>query len=150
LSYSKARAITGIAYATNEDYLLMVATHGTAHHVERLVTQFRRVQKLQNAEFANELYQKREVTYYYDHDGCRVMKARIPADQGELIVKALEMAMGERYVAEEEPEPVAARRADAGNPHLENGLHVTAGTSVARWHAGEQMDWDHAVSLLSN
>lgn len=181
LSYSKARAITRIADPSNENYLLMVATHGTAHHVERLVTQYRRAKKLKDVEFANELHAKREVTYYYDHDGCLVMKARIPADQGELIVKALEMAMEDSFVADEEPEPVAARRADAlcemaetytnnsensgstadryqvvvhvgggsaGDPHLENGPHVTAETSVAKWYAGEKMDWEHAVSLL--
>src|SRR3954471_11187737 len=35
VSYSKARAITRIASAENEDYLLSIALHGTAHHVER-------------------------------------------------------------------------------------------------------------------
>jgi len=114
LSFSKVRAITRVADETNENYLLMVATHGTAHHVERLIVQYRRAKKLQDAEFVNDLHMKREVTCYYDHDGCLVMKARIPADQGELIVKALEMAMDD-IPAEitEEPEPIAARRADA-------------------------------------
>ncbi len=37
LSYSKVRAMTRIADETNEDYLLMIAKHGTAHHVEKLV-----------------------------------------------------------------------------------------------------------------
>ena len=32
-------------------------------------------------------------TPYYDHDGSLVIKARLPAEQGALIVKALEMAM---------------------------------------------------------
>ena len=172
LSFSKVRAITRVADASNEDYLLMVATHGTAHHVERLVAQYRRAKKLQEAEFANDLHLKREVTYYYDHDGCLVLKARIPADQGELIIKALEMAMEEDYVgatsaAHDNPEPIAARRADAltqvaetymnnsensgstadryqvlvhvgaasaantpaATPHLDNGPHVSAETS---------------------
>ena len=98
ISYSKVRAITRVADESNEDYLLMVATHGTAHHVERLVSQYRRAKKLQDTDFAMDLHGKREVTYYYDHDGCLVMKARIPADQGELIVKALEMAIEEDFV----------------------------------------------------
>jgi len=125
ISYSKVRAITRVADSSNENYLLMIATHGTAHHVERFIAQFRRAEKLQDAEFANDQYQKREVTYYYDHDGCVVMKARIPADQGEVIIKALEMAMEEDFVgarpagdcgrqlAGDEPEPIATRRADA-------------------------------------
>jgi hypothetical protein len=117
ISYSKVRAITRVADESNEEYLLMVATHGTAHHVERLVSQYRRAKKLEDAEFAMDLHEKREVTYYYDHDGCLVMKARIPADQGELIVKALEMAIEENDVYPKgtwsAETPIAARRADA-------------------------------------
>jgi len=124
ISYSKVRAITRVANESNEEYLLMVATHGTAHHVERLVSQYRRAKRLEDAEFAMDMHGQREVTYYYDHDGCLVMKVRIPADQGELIVKALEMAMEEDFVGarlagdvtaetSEEREPIAARRADA-------------------------------------
>ena len=130
LSFSKVRAITRVADASTEEYLLMVAQHGTAHHVERLVAQYRRAKKMQDAEFADKLYQQRELTYYYDHDGCLVLKARIPADQGELIVKALEMAMDDDFrgagdesdvtadhvpsgQTSDEPEPIAARRADA-------------------------------------
>ena len=118
LSYSKVRAITRIADETNEDYLLMIATHGTAHHVEKLVSKYRMAKRLQDAEIANEQYNNREVTHYYDHDGCLVIKARLPADQGALIVKALEMAMDENFAAadkdaEEERPPIAARRADA-------------------------------------
>ena len=126
LSYSKVRAITRIADESNEDYLLMIAEHGTAHHVEKLVSKYRTAKRLQDAEIANEQYIKREVTHYYDHDGCLVIKARLPAEQGALIVKALEMAMDADFVGagparekddpagtSEEPEPIAARRADA-------------------------------------
>jgi hypothetical protein len=120
LSYSKVRAITRIADESNEDYLLMIARHGTAHHVEKTVSKYRTAKRLQDAEFANEQYENREVTHYYDHDGCLVIKARLPAEQGALIVKALEMAMDTDYVGarlardtEEEPVPIAARRADA-------------------------------------
>jgi hypothetical protein len=41
LSYSKVRAITRVACANTEDYLLMIAQLGTAKHVERLVRSFR-------------------------------------------------------------------------------------------------------------
>ena len=120
LSYSKVRAITRIADESNEDYLLMIARHGTAHHVEKSVSKYRVAKRLQDAEFANEQYNNREVTHYYDHDGCLVIKARLPAEQGALVVKALEMAMDTDYAGarpardiEEEPVPIAARRADA-------------------------------------
>jgi hypothetical protein len=120
LSYSKVRAITRIADASNEDYLLMIADHGTAHHVEKLVSKYRTAKRLQDADIVRAQYNNREMTHYYDHDGCLVIKARLPAEQGALIVKALEMAMDVQFhsnevsaVASEEPEPIAARRADA-------------------------------------
>ena len=134
MSYSKARAITRIADETNEDYLLMIAEHGTAHHVEKLVSKYRTAKRLQDAEFANEQYIKREVTHFYDHDGCLVIRARLPAEQGALIVKALEMAMDKDFAdrdvttddvhpkgtqtaltpgQDDEPTPISARRADA-------------------------------------
>ncbi len=119
LSYSKVRAMTRIANETNQDYLLMIAEHGTAHHVEKLVSKFRTAKRLQDAEIANEQHNNREVTHYYDHDGCLVIKARLPAEQGALIVKALEMAMDKDFAEsespadDEEPTPIAARRADA-------------------------------------
>ena len=82
LSYSKVRAMTRIANETNEDYLMMIAHHGTAHHVEKLVAKFRTAKRLQDAEVANDQYRSREVTHYYDHDGCLVIKARMPAAHG--------------------------------------------------------------------
>ena len=124
LSYSKVRAMTRIANETNEDYLMMIAHHGTAHHVEKLVSKYRTAKRLQDAEVADEQYREREVTHYYDHDGCLVIKARLPAEQGALIVKALEMAMDKDLTdvtavqvssgqTSDDPEPIAARRADA-------------------------------------
>ncbi|MCH8278348.1 MAG: DUF222 domain-containing protein [Proteobacteria bacterium] len=121
LSYSKVRAMTRIADEKNEDYLLMIAEHGTAHHVEKLVSKYRTAKRLQDPEIANEQYNDREVTHYYDHDGCLVIKARLPAEQGALIVKALEMAVDASFVGaplgrekdEFESVPIAARRADA-------------------------------------
>jgi len=93
LSYSKVRAMTRIATTENEDYLLMIARHGTAHHVEKLVSQYRRCVRLQETENANEQHKARELMYYYDENGCLVINARLPADQGALILKALERAM---------------------------------------------------------
>jgi len=128
VSYSKVRAMTRIANEGNEDYLLMVATHGTAHHVEKLVQKYRRAKRLQDADAANEQYENRQLSYHYDHDGCLVIKGRFPAEQGALIVKAFEMAMEKQFEAASvgaasaatdvsaetsEPTPISTRRADA-------------------------------------
>ena len=117
LSFSKVRAMTRVATPENEDMLLNVAEHGTAYHVERFVSEYRRIEKLSESGAAQALYERRELDYHYDGDGCLVIKARMPAEQGELIVKALERAMEQQEPCNDdgmqEREPVAARRADA-------------------------------------
>jgi len=45
LSYSKVRALSRVACPATEESLLMIALHGTAHHVERLVRGYRRAQE---------------------------------------------------------------------------------------------------------
>ena len=45
LSYSKVRALTRVACANTEEYLLGIALHGTAGHVEKLVRYFRRAKE---------------------------------------------------------------------------------------------------------
>lgn len=126
LSYSKVRAMTRVANEGNEDYLMMIARHGTAHHVERLVRKYRRAKRLRDCEQANARHAERFLDHYYDADGCLVIRARLPAEQGALIVKALQHALEheesrddegaanrDESAAPETKEPIGARRADA-------------------------------------
>ena len=129
LSYSKVRAMTRVATGENEDFLLNIARHGTAYHVETLVRKYRRVQMQRDVDTVNAIYVRREVSYYWDDDGALVFHGRLPAEQGAMILKALEMQMEKTFQAlpehdvsaetqetSEEPEPrspVGARRADA-------------------------------------
>ena len=54
---------------------------------------------------ARTAYDNRQLSCYYDHDGSLVIKGRFPAEQGALIVKALEMAMEKQF----------AEKADVGD-----------------------------------
>lgn len=95
LSYSKARALTRVACAGTEEYLLMIALHGTAQHVETLVRHYRRC--LEAEELTREAQQQanRFVRYQWDEDGSLVLKARLPAEAGALVLKALDAAINE-------------------------------------------------------
>jgi hypothetical protein len=141
LSYSKVRAMTRAATPENESFLMMVAEHGTANHVERLVSQYRRSEKLRHPDAADELYRAREMSYHYDDDGCLIMKARLPADRGEVIVKALESAMDAAFDPDQEI-PVAARRADALNEIAETYLNHpdNAGSTADRYQVVLHVD----------
>ena len=80
LSYSKARAMTRIADKNNEDYLLMIARHGTAWHMEKLVSKYSRARRLQETEAANEQHAARELSYFYDDDVSAETSRRIVCD----------------------------------------------------------------------
>jgi hypothetical protein len=92
LSYSKARALTRVANEATEDYFLSIALHGTAQHVERLVQGFRRAKEAQELSREARQHAGRSVTYLFDDDGSLVLKARLPADVGALLLKALDVA----------------------------------------------------------
>ncbi|MDX1482192.1 MAG: DUF222 domain-containing protein, partial [Woeseiaceae bacterium] len=93
LSYSKVRALTRIADQSTEDYLLVFATHGTAHHVEQLVAKTRRARRLNDPQTAEQQHRERYLSVTRDDDGSVVLKGRFPAEQGELISRALEFWM---------------------------------------------------------
>jgi hypothetical protein len=95
ISYSKVRAMTRVADAENEEYLLMIAHHGTASHMERLVRACRQVKAVQALEEANQRYQERYLTWYYDEDGSFVIKGRLPPEDGARVQKAVQAIVDE-------------------------------------------------------
>lgn len=137
LSYSKVRALTRIATADNEAELLVAARDATAHHVESLVRQYRRTQEV--AELTREARQfaKRQLRYSFDDDGALVVRARLTAEAGALLLRALALAL------EEVPRPalVAAGMcaegeapgvpAEASLDHGRTTSSVSAGTLAA-------------------
>jgi hypothetical protein len=124
LSYSKVRAMTRIVTPATEETVLMWAKHSTAHHLETLASRYRKVTRCRETQTADEQYRERSLTHYYDEDGSLVIKGRFPAEQGALLIKALQLGMDrtEAEAAEStsdvtaetsDPEPIAVRRADA-------------------------------------
>lgn len=113
LSYSKVRALTRVACPATEQLLLSIALYGTAHHVETVVRQFRRVQEAAEVSREARQHANRRLTYHYDDDGSLVIRAQLPAETGALVLNALEAAMGDL------PLP----------GHREDRVHVSAETS---------------------
>src|SRR6516225_9707326 len=93
LSYSKVRALTRVACAATEAYFLDIALHGTAAHVEKLVRCYRRVQEVEELSREARQQANRSFAYYYDEDGSLVLKGRVPAEAGALLLRALESAL---------------------------------------------------------
>jgi hypothetical protein len=119
LSYSKAREITRVASAETEDSLLMIAEHGTAAHVEKLVRAYRRCQDAEELSREARQQESRCVNFRYDDDGSLILNCRLPAEVGALVMKALDLAV-EQLPRDDVPAgtspqrvPFSVRRADA-------------------------------------
>jgi hypothetical protein len=93
LSYSKVRALTRVATPATESYLLKIALNGTAHHVEKLVRQFRRVQEVEALTREARQQANRSVTCRYDEDGSMHITVCLPAETGALVMTALRAAV---------------------------------------------------------
>ena len=113
LSYSKVREMTRVATEENEEYLLMIAQYGTAQQLAKLVGSFRTVCRYQDFEPDDKLRERlaeefeteqseqisqedeRQFTSYQDDEGMWVIHARLPAEEGGLLVKLI-TALGDQ------------------------------------------------------
>lgn len=132
LSYSKVRALTRVAEEATEDYFLMMALHGTAHHVETLVRQYRRVREVEELDREAAQQDSRRLNYWFESGGSFVFSGRLPALAGAALINALEAAMEALPPSDIDPEysdaPVnrPMRRADGLALMAESFLHKGA------------------------
>jgi hypothetical protein len=91
-SYSKVRAITRVATATNEAELVMYAQHCTAAQTERVVRTYRRHRDPgDETDAANRLHDEQHFQVD-DDDGAGVVSGRMPPEIAAALLAALELA----------------------------------------------------------
>ena len=105
LSYSKVRALTRVEGIVREAELLELARHATASQLERLVRAYRGVVAVERA--AEGGGPDRWLTWSHDEDGSMLLRGRLPAEEGALLVAALEAASAEH--ARRSPDGASAR-----------------------------------------
>ncbi len=133
LSYSKARALTRVEGIVRESELLELARHATASQLERLVRAYRGVVAVEHA--ARGAGPERWLTWSHDEDGSLLLRGRLPAEEGALLVAALEAASASVAVrgdgagagASAEASPAEAGAGDAARP----GVSAYAPASAA-------------------
>jgi hypothetical protein len=93
ISYSKVRAMTRVATDENEEYLLMIAQHGTASHMEKLVRKYQMVERLQQPDLEEQQYESRQLIRHQDNQGMWIIYAKLPPEEGGILVKAIDEVM---------------------------------------------------------
>ena len=155
LSYSKVRALTRVATPATEAPLLALALHATASQVERLVRAWRQADRDAQPDAEQLMLASRMLSMRVDDDGMVVLRGRLPAEVGAVLMRAVEAALEQVPAPADGDDPtIAQRRADAlglvAESALAGGLdpgnsadrfqvtvHVQADTLAAREVDGE-------------
>jgi hypothetical protein len=91
LCYSQVRALTRVATPDTEPDLIEIARHATAAQLETVVRAFRGVLGAELGSSRPE-YERRYVRCQHDDDGSLLIHARLPAEEGALVLAGLEAA----------------------------------------------------------
>ena len=110
LTFTKVRALTRVATACSEEGLIELAEALTASQLERALRVFRRIA----IEDARETHELEFVDWFFEEDGSLYLRARLAAEDGTLLVKALEAAR--ERVMERRREEARATAADTVDP----------------------------------
>jgi hypothetical protein len=97
LSFSKVRAVTRVATAENERKLLKVAQNSTTAQLERKVRSFKRGSREDEAALERRRFESRSLSVFSDHEGMYVVRGRLTAEVGALLMRAVEAASDALY-----------------------------------------------------
>ena len=146
LSFSKVRALSRVATEVNEKELLPFAQECTTAHLERMVRGFKRGSRKDEAALERERHESRALSVFPDDEGMYVIKGRLPAEVGALVMRAVEAASDALYREKREPrletdtereKAAAQRRADALGLLAERALAVGFGGKNREVGSGE-------------
>ncbi len=147
LSFSQVRALTRAATAENESELLEFALGSTTASLERLIRGWKKRSRKDEAEWERMLHESRTLSVFPDDEGMYVIRGRLTAEVGALLMRAIEAAgdalfrenggVPEELRGDEESTREAARRrADAIGLLAERALGVGFGESADKAEQG--------------
>ena len=147
LSFSQVRALSRVATKANEGKMLEFAQGSTTAQLERMVRGVRRGSREDEAALEKERYESRSLSVFPDEEGMYVVRGRLPAEVGALLMRAVEAASDALYREKRGPQPeteadsgraAAQRRADALGLLAERALAAGfGGRSEGDDHDGE-------------
>ena len=92
LSFSQVRALSRVATDENEADLLDYARFSTTAQLERMVRAFRKGSREDEAEWEGKCYESRTFSVFPDDDGMYLVRGRLTAEVGALLMRAIEAA----------------------------------------------------------
>ena len=130
LSYSQVRALSRVATAELESSLLELARYATAAQLERTLRAYRGVVERELSP-ADAAHGERYLVCEHDDDGSLLIRGRLPAEEGALVLGALDAARdslrggphaaqrssGDRGVSAETEGPLGERPRPRTRPH---------------------------------
>ncbi len=138
VSYSKVRAVTRVACPETEDYLLYLAKTGTAAHVERVVSEQRKLDRREARKQADRMRRERELTWHWDEDGALIVRASLPPEEGALFLEGLRAAVdGLRKAARTQSERAAGPGEGPGHGSAETGYGAEVGDATSDMERAE-------------
>jgi hypothetical protein len=135
LSYSKVRALTRVENVEREQDLLDLARHATASQLDRLLRAYRGVVAAERAAAGEP--PERRIAFDHADDGSLLLRGRLPAEEGALVMAAIEAAR-DRLAQRDVP----AGTSDSRGPDVPAGTRGDAGEDVPagmRGDAGEDV-----------
>ncbi len=134
LSFSKVRALTRVASPENESDLLELAEGCTTAQIEKMIRAYRMGSREDEVAAERRRHRKRTLSVFPDEDGMYLVRGRLTAEVGALLMRAVEAASDALYREKrpewekEESERDGARlRADALGLLAERALAVGFG-----------------------
>jgi len=109
LTFTKVRALTRVATATSEERLLELAEALTASQLERALRVYRRI----TADDARGTHELEYLDYHFEEDGSLYLRARLAAEDGTVLVKALDAARERVFERRRQERAAAEREAEA-------------------------------------
>ena len=143
LSYSKVRAMTRAANVFNEETLVDYALKATAHQVEEHCRRLRNADRRQSTPDARRAWQARSLKRTCHPDGMMSIYVELPREQGDLVMKALEMAMADAGDTADEAYQMYADADAAGQGDKVNdkaGDTADQSNKTGQLHAVEKAD----------
>jgi len=117
--------MTRAATPENEDYWLNIARYGTASHVEKLVRQYTRVERLSRDDQGKVQSDSRAFSWYTNDDGMLVFRGRLAPEDGAVFLKAMDAVMHQLN-----EEAFQRKRAETESDDNADEIDVSAETPV--------------------